>query len=480
MASAYLVLFAAPKGTLILVDEFANQTTVHPIGLVAMGVLGLATLVLPRRYAVIPLLVMACAIPTAQRIVVLDLDWTYLRLLVLAGWIRMFARGDLKKLVWIPLDSCVVALAVVTLLVVTVRTGSATYFVRFTGVAFDEVGMYVLFRAWIRSWADIQLLVRSLIVISVPVALAFFNESITSRNVFSIFGGVPEITGIRDGRLRCQGAYSHPILAGCFWASLLPLIVSQYWWGPHGRMWALVGSASTLMIVILTASSTPLVGLAATVVAGGFYFVRGRMRLVRWGLLAALVVLHVVMKAPVWHLISRIDIVGGSTGWHRFNLIDNAIRHAGEWVFLGTDSTAHWGHAMFDVTNEYLVRGFRGGFLALAIFIAIVSLAYRDIGRLWRRRPHQRALVIASWGLGAALFTHCVMFMAVSYYGQILIPWAMLLASIGSMSTRPSEVKRRTRPTPFDSSGAMGGSSSAELLGLTAGAAHNPLSQNVR
>lgn len=437
-----------------------------------MAILGLATLTLPRRYAIIPLLVVACMISTAQRIVILDLDWTYLRLSILVGWVRILLRGELQRLRWISLDSCVLALAVVTLLVVTVRTGSVSSFVTFTGVAFDEVGTYILFRALIRSWTDIRVIVRSLVVISIPVALAFLNESLTSRNLFSVFGGVPEFTLIRDGRVRCLGPYSHPILAGCFWASLLPLIVSQYWQEPRGRLWALVGVGSTLTIVFLTASSTPVGGIAAATIAGGFYFLRRQMRFIRWGLLAVLVILHVIMKAPVWHLISRIDIIGGSTGWHRFNLIDNAIRHASEWVLLGIDSTEHWGHALFDITNEYLLRGFRGGFVALALFIAIVSLAYREVGRLWRQRPRHRAHVVACWGLGAALFTHCVMFMAVSYFAQILMLWALLLAAIGSVgSTQAAGARRRRRSTRADPSAtAVVTSQTAKLEGARAGA----------
>jgi hypothetical protein len=41
------------------------------------------------------------------------------------------------------------------------------------------------------------------------------------------------------------------------------------------------------------------------------------------GLVGALAVLHFfVMQAPVWHLISRIDLIGGSTGWHRYIIFD--------------------------------------------------------------------------------------------------------------------------------------------------------------
>ena len=41
------------------------------------------------------------------------------------------------------------------------------------------------------------------------------------------------------------------------------------------------------------------------------------------------------MKAPVWALIQRIDIVGGSSGWHRYELIDQCIKHFSDWWLMG-------------------------------------------------------------------------------------------------------------------------------------------------
>ncbi len=43
--------------------EWYNQTTLHPIGLVAVVALGLIMLVAPRRFAALPIIVMACFVP---------------------------------------------------------------------------------------------------------------------------------------------------------------------------------------------------------------------------------------------------------------------------------------------------------------------------------------------------------------------------------------------------------------------------------
>jgi hypothetical protein len=52
------------------------------------------------------------------------------------------------------------------------------------------------------------------------------------------------------------------------------------------------------------------------------------------------------MKAPVWFLIARIDLAGGSSGYHRAMLIDTFLRHFGDWWLLGTKDAFSWGWDM--------------------------------------------------------------------------------------------------------------------------------------
>ena len=151
-----------------------------------------------------------------------------------------------------------------------------------------------------------------------------------------------------------------------------------------------------------------------------------------------------VMEAPVWHLISRISAVGGSTGWFRYKLIDSAITHFSEWAVLGTRSTGHWFWGAQDVTNQFILEGVRGGFATLALFVATIAYAFRDVGSIWRIHTHNHFRLVLSWAFGASLFVHCVNYIGVSYFGQIHILWYLLLAMIGSMSVQAGPAKKRS------------------------------------
>ena len=214
---------------------WANHTDLHPVGLLALVCLGVATLVLPRRLAIWPFIIMACLLAPGQRLVIGGLDFTLLRLLTLAGWTRLLMRGETRGLVLHPIDWAMIAWSISGVVIYTLQFQTASSLIFRLGGAFDAIGMYFLFRCLVRTWEDLNRLVVGFLTVSVPVALAFFVEHKTGRNLFAFLGGVPEITIVRDDRLRCQGAFSSPILAGCFWASLLPLFAARWWAGRQAR-----------------------------------------------------------------------------------------------------------------------------------------------------------------------------------------------------------------------------------------------------
>ena len=247
----------------------------------------------------------------------------------------------------------------------------------------------------------------------VPAFALFLIEKSTGRNPFSYMGGVPARTIAREGRLRAQGPFPHAILAGCFFACWMPLLAAR-WWRSRGRMAAPLGAGLCLGIVVMCASSTPVVAVLAGGLGTAAWVVRRQMRPIRWGVLVTLVGLHLVMKAPVWHLISRISFSRGSTSYHRFLLIDNSIRHFDEWWLLGSLDTGHWGHAMYDLTNQYVREGVKGGFLSLVLFVWVLAHAFRLVGRTWRAERRHRYKRALAWGLGASLFAHVVMFLSIA------------------------------------------------------------------
>lgn len=389
------------------------------------------------------MIIMACFVAPAQRMVIEGFDFNLLRLMVLFGWGRVLFRSEHVGFTWKSVDLLVILWLVSGTITYTILHGSVSAFVKQLGWMYDGAGMYFLFRCLLQNWEDVASSAKCFVWISVPVAIAFLFELATARNVFSIFGGVPDITVERQGRLRCQGAFAHPILAGCFWGSLMPLMAALWWRAGNGRVWAVIGIVASSIVVVACASSTPLLAVEAGIVGGALFALRRWMSFVRWGILGTLVGLHVVMQAPVWHLISRIDVAGGSTGWHRYSLIDQAIRRTDEWALIGTKSTAHWGWGLHDVTNQYVAEGVNGGAVTLMLFVAVIAVAFCYIGRLLRQVAGDRFRTAFVWALGVCLFVHCVNYVGVTYFGQIIMIWYMLLAMIVSLASQSRDSLRR-------------------------------------
>jgi hypothetical protein len=275
-------------------------------------------------------------------------------------------------------------------------------------------------------------------VIIVPLAVAALFEHTTGRNIFAIFGGVSELSAIRDGKLRAQVSFGDPILAGTFAATLMPLFVGL--WLQHGfsRKLGVIGFIASSVITVLSNSGGPRIVYIFGFIGFMIWPFRRMMKFVRWGVLLSIIFLHVIMKAPVWALIQRTPFTG--TGYHRVELIDAFIRHFGEWWLMGTTYTAHWGPVvlpwmpnMVDITNQYVLIGIEGGLLPLALFIAVIAYSFRAIGRAMNTKQNRPLYIrVCLWSMGTALFGHMASFISVAYFDQIVTFWYMLLAMISA------------------------------------------------
>jgi hypothetical protein len=153
---------------------------------------------------------------------------------------------------------------------------------------------------------------------------------------------------------------------------------------------------------------------------------------------AGYIMLELVMKDPAYYIIARVDLVGGSTGWHRAALIDAATRHLNEWWLGGTDYTRHWmgtgvpwspDHT--DITNYYIRMGVIGGVLLMILFITILVKGFSYVGKTLQKSddlPSSTQFVV--WALGAALFTHALTCISVSYLDQGIVFLYLTLAGI--------------------------------------------------
>lgn len=425
--------------------EHANQTSIHPVGAAVLGVLGILVFALPRRWSLAPLLILACFVPAGQRVAIMGLDFTFLRILVIAYWIRILAFKDYQGLRIIAVDYAVFAWILLGSMIFVLQWGNTWAMINRTGYIYESLGIYVTFRCLLRSWADVERAVIVLAFVAISAACFFVIEKRTGYNMFSVMGGVRQFTQVREGRLRAQGAFSHPIMAGCFFAQVL-VLASGLFMNGRKRAIAIAGCFAAATIVIMCASSTPLLAVLSGGAAMAFAWIRTLLSPFRWGILVLLIMLHFIMQGPVWALIARVSAVGGSTGWHRKHLIDKAVAFFPEWAVLGTKSTEHWGRGLADVTNQYILEGVRGGLLGMVLFVTVIVVAFRAVGKALRSEPTRDGFFWIKWAVGASLFTHCMSFIGVSYFGQTTVSWFLTLALAATISQLPTPKARPARP----------------------------------
>ncbi len=429
-----------------------EQATITQLTLFITVVLSVMTLALPRKYILLPYVIGACWVPADQTIVIETLDFQVLRILVLVGLLRMWIRGEMTPIRWNRFDKLVLAWFVVGSIVYVLQWMSIEAFINRCGRMVEWLGLYWVFRQTVRSWADVRFAYVALAVCAIAMVPFVAWEWVYGRNPFTLLGRVT--TSLREGNYRCAATFPHSIMMGLFWATLVPLFVGFAKQQQKHRLllWAAVGASA--FMIMATASSTPVLTLGAVGVLLLLYPLRLNTRAAAWGTVAMLVALHIVMKAPVWQLVARVGVISGSTGWHRYYLIDQAIRHFSEWMFLGTRSTAHWGLGLGDVTNQFILEGVRGGFAAFVLFCVILFVGARAALR-WSLRCRDKGESFLAWGVFVTIIAHCLSFIGVSYFGQISMVWYLLLANVGFFYDRawePSRLASRTvvmtRPQP--------------------------------
>lgn len=411
-------------------QNLGGQTIIHPVALGFTILMGTLILFLPRKYQIVPFMLGGFFVPMLQRIVIANLDFSMLRILLLFAFSRLLLRHESKPLKLNAIDYLLILWVFFKIVTYTLLWQTSGAFFNRLGGSFDALGIYFLFRFYIRNADDLQIIIKTLSFIAVLMALFTINERLTGHNIFSIFGGVPETTYIRDGRLRCQGAFFHPILAGSFGAALMPLFISFWLSMERERTFLVIGGISATVITVLSSSSGPLISYAAGLGVLSLWPLRKNMNLILWGIGCSLLAIQILMNAPLWALFMHVKVIGASTGFHRYFLIDEFIKHFFEWALLGTKFTASWGRGLFDLTNQYIRIGVDGGLISLVLFLSLIFACYRKIDRTLKEIEMPPIREIVLWGVGVSFLTHLVSFLSVSYFDQIIIIWYMTLAII--------------------------------------------------
>jgi len=426
---------------------YIAETHANPLGIAFALVMGILLMVLPRRFAIIPILMLVSYMTMGTNIVVGGLNFTMLRLLLMFGWARLIIRGELRGVKLNRIDWAIIAFVISSVVTYSLLWQTYDAFKNKLGLFYNVIGFFFLFRFLIRDLRDAIRVIRIAAILILPLAVIMLIEKSTGHDLFAFLGGVPEVSPVRDGVIRCQGPFGHPILAGSFGATLLPLFVGLGLQKEKGsKLLATLGAVGAGIVVFCSGSSGPVMSGLAGMIGMLFWFLRRDMRKVRWALVIGIVVLQIVMKAPFWFVIARIDIFSGNTGWHRAHLIDMAYRNLSDWWLIGTRSNDSWDvnyDHNFDITNQYIAYGIDGGLITLSLYILVIVRCFSGVGRSVRALSDQsRASQIFVWALGAALFAHVVNYFSISYFDQNLITWFMLLAMISSVGAYVVRLKR--------------------------------------
>lgn len=221
--------------------------------------------------------------------------------------------------------------------------------------------------------------------------------------------------------------------------------MALYLWKRHRKL-ALMGFFGAGGMVFAATSSGPIMMVFFILFGLLLWKVRKYLRVIRWLALLVVIVLDMIMKDPVYYLMARIDIGGGSKGWHRARLIESSIEHLNEWWLTGTDYTRHWmptgvhsNTIHTDITNHFLGMGVTGGLPLMILWIMVLVAAFAEIGKALRQNenaPVEHNLLI--WTLGAIMFGHVTNYFSISYFDQSIVFFYLILANIGAVqNTKP-------------------------------------------
>jgi hypothetical protein len=422
------------------------STVLNPFVFVLVLIVGVVILFRPYKAVIVPFFATSILIPIDQVLVIGGLHFSMLRLLALFGIVRLIRAKSSGDRIFSGrinnIDRAVIAFAISAAVagVLLFREWGAVIF-QF-GEIYSAFGLYFLLRFLIRDKDDIFRMIRTFALIAAFIACIMAWEVKTGTNPYSMLGGFRSSHYAnleeRDNRFRAMGCFGHPLLAGTFGAIILPLFVLLWREDKKDRIIAGLGIASTVVIILTSNSSTPILAYVGGILALCLWPARNWMRVIRWGIVLALLCVHIVWNHPVWYLIAKVDLSGGSSSWHRFALIDQCVRHFGDWWLVGVKSTAEWGWDMWDTANQYVGVCDSSGLLSFVLFMAILVYGFKYLGRA-RKRARSKKEGLFFWALGASLFANVVSFFGISYWDQTQVVWYGLLAAISAVAVIRSD-----------------------------------------
>ena len=406
----------------------AADSTIVPAMALFLLIACILILVLSRQKAIAPFLIAGLVIPVNQVVVLGGLHFSPIRILVLVAMVRMIVSpgherfaGGINRI-----DQMVALWSVFAVVAFFLEFPGTPAVIQGAGDLIDTLGGYLAVRYLIPDGASLRNTIKALALVCVIQGVPMIVERIAQINVFGYFAGIPVVSTIRDGKVRAAGTMG-ALSAGPFAGMCVPLFL-WLWSKRESRTIAICGLISAMAMVITSNSSTSLSTLLGAFIALSFWRFRKQMRPFRWGVATALLSLHLLMKAPVWALIARLDFTGSSSSYQRYALIDMTIRHFSDWWLIGTNEYLNWGWDSWDTCDQFVDVALKGGLIPLIFFIATLSRSFGMIGRARKLVEGNRKEEWFLWCFGAAVFASFVSCWGINFTGILLLAFFALLA----------------------------------------------------
>lgn len=408
------------------------------LGIAFLFIALMAQFALPRQLAMLPLILGFTWMTRGQLVDLGFVNISITRIIIVSAVFRAWVRGEHLFNGPSRVDKWIYIWALVLLATTPFHLPDTTVYR--LGIIWDYVGIYFLFRLFVVKREDIELIFKLLFIAFFPVALSMLYEQHTDENVFRALGGVPLVSPHRTNGIRACGPFPHPILAGTAGAILVPM--AAYFW-KTAKSWALFGGLAGLGVVYASGSSGPMlmaiIGLACMMV----WPLRGQVRIIQWAGILLVFLLNLVMNDPVYFLLAKIDVAGGSMGWHRAQLIQSTLAAISEWWLYGTDYTRHWmptgipaSDRHTDITNHYIAMAVYGGFWLLVAFVGLLVSVFRGLGFAIRDESIDAKERFLAWTLGSILVAHSFNFLSIVLFDQSIISFLLVVGLAAGLRSK--------------------------------------------
>src|SRR2546426_7311100 len=139
------------------------------LGVLFALISGVLLLVLPRRWAVVPLLMRAACMTRGQVLELGPFHFPMVRILIGVGFVRIILRGERIGGDVTSLDRILIIWAICLVCTSVFHTSDAWVFR--LGIIWTDLGSYLLFRVFVRDMDDIRHVLKNICVLLVPVAV---------------------------------------------------------------------------------------------------------------------------------------------------------------------------------------------------------------------------------------------------------------------------------------------------------------------